>query len=524
MKYRSATLLRLTAALFLAFLPFSMAAAQDSDNGKSADNGASASGAKGDANNPAKSEPAPPSVEDRLKALEQIIERQQREIEALREMVGKRGSEGEQTRLAANDVSTKAAPVQPQPAAATTERPEPAVTASAAQGDATQKRVEELYKKFGAIRFSGDIRLRYEPFTNQGFDNPVEPPARSRLRVRARLALDGTINKHFDWGFRLATNSFVDPISTNQTLTDFFNRKPFGLERAFIRFDSKPDEGVGVQLVAGKFEPTFRRTQMVFDDDLNVEGASEAIYFKSKSPLQQVKLVAFQLPFFETSSAKDGVLYGGQAQADVRFSSAVSANFNAAYYAWNRADYVVQRLGAADTQVGGGISNGAGVNGGQNGALGTTNRIIRNAAGQPIGYLANFNLLDILGNLTWQAAARFPVTFTLNYVRNLSDRIDNEEDGYWTAVQVGQTREKGDLLFGYTFTRIEQDAVLVPFNFSDILASNSRAHIPTFGYQVANNVTFQWTGLFSQRVNNIFPNSGVDRYLNRMQFDVIYKF
>jgi len=64
----------------------------------------------------------------------------------------------------------------------------------------------------------------------------------------------------------------------------------------------------------------------------------------------------------------------------------------------------------------------------------------------------------------------------------------------------------------------------VPFNFSDILASNSRAHIATLAYQVANNVMLQWNGLFSQRANKIVTASLDNRYVNRMQFDVIFKF
>jgi hypothetical protein len=109
-------------------------------------------------------------------------------------------------------------------------------------------------------------------------------------------------------------------------------------------------------------------------------------------------------------------------------------------------------------------------------------------------------------------------------VRNLSNRIDDEKNGYLGTVQVGQTRERGDWLFGYGFTRIQQDAVLVPFNFSDILASNSRAHLPTVAYQPANGVVLQWTGLFSQRANKVFVTSPFNRWQNRMQFDVIYKF
>jgi len=457
-----------------------------------------------------------PTVEDRLKAMEQIIERQQREIQTLRDMVENKSVDDASVHTAD---AAQVQNAQPQVASAVKQTP----SKTEASPTEAQKKIDELYKKFGAIRFSGDLRFRAETFRNQGFDALTESPDRNRLRIRARLALDGTINKNFDWGIRLASGIFTDPISTNQTLTDFFERKPFALDRAFVRYDSKTDK-VGLQLVAGKFDPTFRRTQMVWDDDINVEGASEALYFKTKSALRQVKLVAFELPFNEVSGGKDGVLYGGQAQTDWQFSHVVSANVNLGYYDWNHVDQVLLGLGALATQVNGGIFNGSGVTGNQNGALGTTNRIVRNAAGQPVGFLAGFNLVDVLGNLTWQATGRFPVTFTFDYVHNATNRVRNEKNGYWVGAQVGQAREKGDWLFAYYFTRIEQDAVLVPFNFSDILASNSRAHMPTVAYQIANNVTLQWNGLFSQRANKIVTASLDNRYINRMQFDVIFKF
>jgi hypothetical protein len=481
---------------------------------------ANSSAAKSESSNNAKA----PSVEDRVQALERLIEQQQREIQSLRAIIDKRDA-------ASPTAPPAGAAVQAAPPATTTVVPSVAVATTqvpaSGKNEATpsdaQKRVDELYKRFGALRFSGDLRFRYESFRNQGFDALAESPDRNRLRIRARLALDGTINSHFDWGLRLASGIYTDPITTNQTFTDFYERKPFTLDRAFVRYDSK-GQNVGVQLVAGKFEPTFRRTQMVWDDDVNVEGASEAVYFKTKSVLRQVKFVAFELPFSEVSGGKDGVLYGGQAQTDWQFSPKVAANVNVSYYDWNHPDLVVLGLGAATTQVNGGIQNGAGVTGNQNGALGTTNRIRRNAAGQPVGFLAGFNLVDVLGNLTWAASGRFPVTFTFDFVHNATGRVMDEKDGVWVGARVGQAKEKGDWLFGYDFTRIEQDAVLVPFNFSDILASNSRAHMPTVAYQVANNVTLQWTGLFSQRVNKVIVASPFDRYLNRMQFDVIYKF
>ncbi len=456
--------------------------------------------------------PSSPSVEDRLRALEQIIERQQREIESLREAVERKGNQTTLARSMENAERVSAADAR------TVASSEPV-----AQGEETQKKVDELYRKFGPIRLSGDIRFRMEPFANQGFDDPRDVPFRNRFRIRARLALDGQINKNFDWGLKLATGGFNDHITTNQTLTDFYERKTFALERAFVRYDSKGDKA-GIQLIAGKFEPTFRRTQLVWDDDINVEGASEAVYFKTDSALKEIRILAFQLPFAEVSRGKDSVLYGGQAQTDWKLSPKVTANVNVAYYDWVRPDSVLAAFTPLTTTVNSGINNGAAITGGQNGPLGTTNRLIRDDDGNPTGFRANFHLFDILTNLTWQAKDRFPVTFTFDYVRNLSSRIDDEQNGYWAGAQVGQSRAKGDWLFGYTFARIEQDAVFVPFNFSDILASNSRSHIPTVGYTVANGVTLQWTGLFSQRVNRLFPLSPVNRTVNRMQFDVLYRF
>jgi hypothetical protein len=489
----------------------------------------------GSANEPAtKREPAAPSdaaasrpapsVEDRLKALEQVIERQQREIQTLRDMVDEKARD---SALAASAPGSAPLPASPAEARSPATGPGP-VAAGPAQAnekaqDTTQTRVDELYRRFGSLRISGDIRFRDDLLANQGFDSPTSPGPRNRLRLRARLALEGTINKNFDWGFRLNTSNFTDPISPNQTLTDFFTRKPFGLDRAFVRYDSRT-EGPGVQLVAGKFEPTFRRTQMVWDDDVMVEGASEAIYFRTKSALSQFKLVAFQLPFSEQSGAKDGILYGGQAQSDFKISSRLSANFNVALYDWVRPGLVVRGLGVPATQVNGGINNGAGTTGGQNGALGTTNRVIRDANGIPVDFLAGFNLFDVLSQISWQATPRYPVTFTLDFVHNLTDRVDDEKNGFWGTVRVGRNSEQGDWVFEYTYTRIQQDAVLVPFNASDILASNSRAHIGTISYQINKNVSAGFNALFSQRVNKIVLNSPVNRWLVRPQFDVIYKF
>src|SRR5262245_59175280 len=229
----------LMACLFFGRVSSTLAGQQSRDVAKDADTKPARSEIGADKGDSAKA--APESLEERLRNMELLIERQQREIRELRELVERNAAQQLDTqavRTPVNVAHTVITPVGNQ--TQVTDKKEAATPDS--------QKLDDLYKKFGSLRFSGDLRFRFEPFRNQGFDALSSAPDRNRLRIRARLALDGTIDKHFDWGLKLATGIFTDPVTTNQTLTDFFERKPLALERAFLRYDSRSDT-IGVQLV-----------------------------------------------------------------------------------------------------------------------------------------------------------------------------------------------------------------------------------------------------------------------------------
>src|SRR6266498_4150600 len=218
------------------------------------------------------------------------------------------------------------------------------------------KKVEARVAEIGAIKFSGDIRLRAESFFGlsnslSNGDNPAilgnDLSPRHRMRLRARLQMRGAISDEFDWGLRFATGSFADNISTNQTLTDFFNRKPFALDQAFITY--KPRRAPGLRLQGGRFEPPWTFTEMTIDNDLMVDGFNESYSraFK-KSTLKDLTLVAWQLPLLERNSAfvrnsngtvnidqsrrggRDLAVYGAQVRARFEPSSKVALNLSLA--------------------------------------------------------------------------------------------------------------------------------------------------------------------------------------------------
>jgi hypothetical protein len=115
-----------------------------------------------------------------------------------------------------------------------------------------------------------------------------------------------------------------------------------------------------------------------------------------------------------------------------------------------------------------------------------------------------------------------------NYVNNA--RADKENKGYWADLMIGRTQEAKDMQFGYSFIRIEKDAVLAAFNESDLRAPTDIVnHRLLFSYLFAKNVTGQFTAFVGKKMHTSaklidgFDDTNLN-YLKRLQFDIIYKF
>ena len=519
----------------------------------------------------------PLTVEEKLILLKQLIEQQNARLNQLQQTVEQ---QQETIRLLAQQVTSASSSVS----TATTMRVEPEpVPQQTPSVEDRLKKVESTVSALGNIRFSGDIRLRSESIFGQSNIlasgvNPLvlgnELTPRHRMRLRARLTMRGTISEEFDWGVRLSTGSFADTISTNQTFTDFFNRKPFSLDQAFVTY--KPMKLPGLRLQGGKFELPWTSTEMTFDNDLMVEGFNESYSRTSKdSVLRDVTFVAWQLPMLERNSAfvrnadgtvnldqsrrggRDLAVYGAQLRTRFEPSSKVALNLSIAdvYFSGTQFISPVQVFGSAlqlpitislpgggtaTTQVS--IPRDLLVAG--NGNLGVSTAT-NNATNRDGRLSSGFNLIDIIGRLELKHSKRFPVTIIANFVTNTqvhdviaaapggADQVipNNDNNGFWGEVQVGQTRAKGDMQFGYTFMRIEKDAVLTPFNFSDITQqSDMRGHRLGFSYAADPRVVFTITGIITQRASGLLgpfvatPPGSLDRPTTRLQLDTVLRF
>ena len=472
---------------------------------------------------------------------------------------------------------------QPQTGGAAAKSPQSEQQAEVAQ---LKKTTEAISRQLGSITFSGDIRLRYEPQFGQlnalpNADNPAivgnELSSRQRVRLRARLALRGRIGREFDWGLRFATGTTPDVASTNQTFTDFFGRKSFALDQAFVTY--RPAAVPGLRLQGGKFETPWAFTEMTWDNDISPEGINETYSrdFERAGAFKNLTLVAWQLPLLERQATlvldsagrvsvdasrrggRDLALYGAQARARFELAPKVALTLSAADLYFSGTQFItpaqvfggVIQLPVTVTIPASGTTPARTVTGlaavprdflVSGSALGVTTAST-NAVNADGRLSSGYNLVDLIGRLELTHKARWPVTLVLNVVTNTrardvvgagGARLKNDENlGYWAEIQVGRARgnERGDMLFSYTHLRIERDAIFSPFNFSDIAQSTDvRAHRFIAGYAVDPRVTLSITGVVTQRPNGLLgvfgqtPLGSLNRPTTRLQLDTTFRF
>ena len=444
----------------------------------------------------------------------------------------------------------------------------PAPQAPAAQQDEIGRRTEERVARFGPFTFSGDFRLRDEPFFG---GSSTQAQVRHRGRMRARFYINARLNDEIGGGLALATGHLDDSISSNQDFHRFYSRKAFDLDRAFITYT--PRWFRQLSLTGGKFAYPWYRTELTWDNDINPEGVAQTLNFALPNApvLKRFAVVSFVLPFAETSgvnfnfrpgdtnrSLRQSVVYGGQLQSEWQLASWVKLSAYTAFYNWHNADPVALSVNVANPSS---PNNGTLRLGGfslQNSvtvwtqsttvpasAGGTTNvnTSILNAQ-----FGSKFGLLDTIARFDIKtASAKWPVILLADFVQNTKACSNagnflapsaasgatitattnapcnpRDRQAYWLEGRIGRAAEQGDWQFAYTRMFIEREAVLGAFNFSDLRqnSSVSQHRVEAF-YNFYRNVQLGFTGLFGRPLRASAP---AETILKRFQFDVLYRF
>jgi hypothetical protein len=504
-----------------------------------------------------------------IQALKDALAAQQRQIQALQ--VQLQSKDEAQARKESPSTGLAAAPPAASKAsdsstAVATNLQSPPADKSSQNAGSSDERIRNLereIKGLGPISFSGDVRLRAEPFFGGPSDGSLD---RARGRVRARFNATANLGQQFRAGLTLASGDVNDPTTTNQTLTGFYTRKAVALDQAFVEFTPKRFKALTV--VGGKFRYPWYNTELTWDKDLNPEGAAETLAFNLNTPvLKHVALVGFQLPFAEMAGTSatnkritQAITYGGQLQTSWRLAPRVTLSAYTGYYDFRGSDSIALALARASsknpqTPLTGLLPLASG-NPVQDSTYTTTASTIVTIGGTPYPtgvtsvtnaqFASKFGLFDNIARFDLDTGhPRFPLAFLGDYVQNtaacgnLAQIVrapsntatqtfkqtvnapcnSHQRRGYWAEATAGRLQKKGDLQLGYARIYIEREAVLGNFNYSDIRqGTNVTQHRFTSFYQLDPSVQLGFTALVGRPLGTSEP------WLTRLQFDTIYIF
>jgi hypothetical protein len=316
------------------------------------------------------------------------------------------------------------------PAVATTT---PSVSAASVAADAQPR-----------LNVTGDLRLR-----SQGDYSDTDARDRTSAQVRARLGATYVVNDSVRIGARLVTGDPDDPNSTDVQLSNFDDDLQVSLDLAYVGLDFGD-----LQLFGGKIPLPFTRTDLVWDSDVNPQGAS-AIYKVSLANGTALRVNGLFFIVDEQSDAADSTMKGAQVGYDSAAQGDWRYELSAAYY-----DY---RLGSTA--------------GGDSGDFRSN---LRNPDGS---YLSDFNLGDVVAGVTWSGAGeRWPLRATADYVHNFGAET-RADTGYAVDLALGRANQANDWRVTYGYSVAETDSVLAAFSNDNIgIGTNYRLHALTLDY------------------------------------------
>ncbi len=365
----------------------------------------------------------------------------------------------------------------------------------------------EMRVGYQGDRFSkGNASEFFQQVQGQNVANTLDD--RDRALMRARLGINAKATPTVSAALRLTTGSTNSPVSTSQTLGQYENKYSFVLDRAYLKAHSD-DVLPWLTVSAGRIPNPWFSTNLVWNDDLNFEGAAAQIdpVLPGTSAWRPFATVgAFPLQEIEQSSSVKATskwLVGAQVGTEWVPDTKTRAKVGLAYYDFRNVSGV-RNPGLNDTQF-----NKTAPDFRQKGNTlfnidndGNTNTNLYALA-------SDYQLLNLTGSVDLNVSNPVHVVMGVDYVENIGfnrgktlDRSGIDKDlqtkGYMAQVAVGMPTMllKDDWQVSLAYRYLEADAVLDAFTDSNfhLGGTNNKGYILGGQYGLGKNtwMTARW--------------------------------
>ena len=348
------------------------------------------------------------------------------------------------------------------------------------------KDASQLAKQLWGAFFSADARFRQEGIFRNG------SPNRYRYRIRLRIGGNFPINSKVNLGFRMVTGATDDPTTGNVDLDNYFSKKGFNLDRLFLRY--VPSQSLTVTV--GKFPNPFEHVELVFHNDVQLEGAAQQFRVQDVGFIDRVQLNLGQFVLEEIKSGPDTNLFAGQLFAEGFHFTGLS--FGATLYEYRNEDNIAQAV--EEGRLGGGDTNtriGAGT--------GTST------------YLSEFRTVEGLAKYEFEIASA-PLWLLGAYGQNLLADVDDK--AYWAEIGVGPIPRLGQLRALHRYVWVERESMISNYNNADIFNPNAHGHELKFVLPVKKNISVEVLYFIAKNI----ITSGVNPYQHKTRLQLKVKF
>ena len=377
--------------------------------------------------------------------------------------------------------------------------------------------------------------LQYNPFNTQ--------EDASRMRIRARLAAVADVTDNLQAVIGIATGGTSGPTSTNVALGQgadksgsYFNRYNVTLDRAALQYKSD----TGVSVLAGRFRNPFMKTELVWAEDLNMDGVAA-----SMAPAFTPDLSGFgTIGWFPLSANRPDLSTGKSlfaVQGGVDWQIGVKDNhlkLAAALYKYQGIEGVREQGTGNDSPNR--WEYGANYRQRGNTLFALTDSTNSSVSNPTWGLASSFNQLDLNAQLDLAQFDPLHVRLNTNFVKNIGfDRTeirarlgtitpfsDGRDYGYLLRAQLGSPAldKFGDWNVSLAYRFLGSDAVLDAFTDSDfgLGGTNTKGFIIGGGYGLAKNTSLRLKLMSATLIDSMVPTTSGTSYKTKLSSDVLH--